>query len=365
MPSFMDYSLRTWPWKMNHIPKTLAVIAVVSLSLLVAGAVVLRGLDDYDLSEHRQQALAFETDGAELSGTLVLPADDPAAPILVVVHGDGAQDRFASGGYLPLMSALLDSGVGVYSWDKPGVGASTGDWLQQSMAERSVETLAAIRAVEAATAASGNALGVLGFSQAGWVLPEVATRVSADIPFILVGGATNWQAQSAYLTAVRLEAEGYAEEAIRTRVRRQAERDARLFAPPARYDRYLAQTTDEPPMSEARFHFVARNHFVDSTEELSKISAPTLAMFGEDDLNVDARREAQVFERALADGHPANEVVIWPDATHGLTKSRWFNYQQPSQLPWYSSLYAVLAGRDIYAPGVIDHMASWVLQNGQ
>ena len=84
------------------------------------------------------------------------------------------------------------------------------------------------------------------------------------------------------------------------------------------YASILALSTyDENPMNEARFHFVAQNYFADSTEELPLIFSPVLAVFGQSDLNADALREAQIYEQSLANGHPDNEVLVWPEASHG------------------------------------------------
>lgn len=338
---------------------------LLTLLLLSAGVLVAQGLSDYELSGHPQRDITFTHNGTELSGTLVLPSGLPSAPVLLLVHGDGPQDRFASGGYLPLMNALLDNGIGVYNWDKPGIGASSGDWLRQSMNDRAAEALAAFEAVKNTTEASGNPVGFLGFSQAGWVLPSVATQVSTDTPFILVGAATNWKQQGAYYATVRLTAEGYSDTEVRSMVQRQLEQNEQLFEPPVSYERYLELTTDHPPMSEARYGFVALNYAADSTDTLPRIQAPILVLFGEDDLNVDARREAVIYQQSLAGNHPANAVVVWPDATHSLLKSRWFNHQLPSQIPWYSNAYALMAGRHIYAPGVIDRLSEWFLRQSQ
>jgi len=333
--------------------------------LLSAGVLVAQGLSDYELSGHPQRDITFTHNGTELSGTLVLPSGLPSAPVLLLVHGDGPQDRFASGGYLPLMNALLDNGIGVYTWDKPGIAESTGDWLRQSMNDRATEALTAHQAVQTATKASGNPVGFLGFSQAGWVLPKVATRVSTDTPFILIGGATSWKQQGAYFATVRLTAEGYSQAEVSSMVQQQLKQHERLFEPPVSYEHYLELTTEDTPMSEARYGFVARNYAADSTHTLSQIQAPMLVLYGEDDLNVDARREAVIYQQSLADNHPANAVVVWPDATHSLLKSRWFNHQLPSQIPWYSNVYALMAGRHIYAPGVIDRLAEWFLRQSR
>ena len=113
-------------------------------------------------------------------------------------------------------------------------------------------------------------------------------------------------------------------------------------------------------MTEARLLFVVNNYLADATTDLSAVRSPMLAVFGDQDLNVDALKEAVIYERLLADSHPASQVHIWPDATHGLTKAGWFNQQLASQTPLRSQVYALFAGRHIFAPGVIDFLSSWI-----
>ncbi|EPU0991937.1 alpha/beta hydrolase family protein [Cronobacter turicensis] len=74
-----------------------------------------------------------------LEGTLTRPDGVSNPPVVVLIHGDGAQDRWSQGGYLPLVNDLLAKGIAVYSWDKPGVGESRGNWLAQTMRDRSDE----------------------------------------------------------------------------------------------------------------------------------------------------------------------------------------------------------------------------------
>jgi len=121
-------------------------VIIVAISA-VAAFLVVRGLSDFDLSEHTQREVTFVVDDAVLSGTLIMPKDIIAPPIAIIVHGDGAQDRFSNGGALPLISTLTDAGIGVFSWDKAGVGTSTGNWLNQTMDDRADEALAALQAV--------------------------------------------------------------------------------------------------------------------------------------------------------------------------------------------------------------------------
>jgi hypothetical protein len=58
---------------------------------------VVRGLSDFDLSEHTYRKFTFIIDEAVLSGTLITPKDAIAPPIAIIVHGDGAQNRFQMG----------------------------------------------------------------------------------------------------------------------------------------------------------------------------------------------------------------------------------------------------------------------------
>ena len=50
-------------------------------------------------------------------------------------------------------------------------------------------------------------------------------------------------------------------------------------------------------MSEARFQFAAKNYFADSTEELAQVRAPTLAIFGADDLNVELNEKLKSIKK--------------------------------------------------------------------
>ncbi|WP_232452800.1 alpha/beta hydrolase family protein [Burkholderia ubonensis] len=141
------------------------VVAVVLVPLVAFGAYALRGLSDFELNQSaRASTLTFRSGSAELAGTLVLPARVPDAPIALLIHGDGPRDRFSEDAYLPLVNSLLDAGIGVFTWDKQGIGKSGGDWLAQSMQDRAAETIAAMARVRAALGPAPR-IGLLGFSQ--------------------------------------------------------------------------------------------------------------------------------------------------------------------------------------------------------
>lgn len=106
-------------------------------------------LSDFDLSGYGQQrVISFNHHQDVLQGTLILPPDKVHPPLVLIIHGDGPQDRWSGDGYLPLVKFLILQGIGVFSWDKPGVGASTGNWLAQTMSDRAEEVALALNTLK-------------------------------------------------------------------------------------------------------------------------------------------------------------------------------------------------------------------------
>lgn len=101
-------------------------VAGICAVLLGLTVFVLQNLSDMAFSNARVSTLTFRSGGAQLVGTLALPPDVQAGPIVLIIHGDGPMDRFASDGYFPLINSLLDAGIGVFTWDKQGLGRARG-----------------------------------------------------------------------------------------------------------------------------------------------------------------------------------------------------------------------------------------------
>lgn len=329
-------------------------LVLICLGILTGAVlIVLHRLADHDLAARQSEDFSFLLSEYSLRGTLWLP-DTPIEAAMVIVHGDGPQDRLSSGGYAPFINAMLDAGVAVASWDKPGVGVSSGNWLDQSMTDRAVETRAALELLQQRFA--DLPVGALGFSQAGWVLPKLG---SGDADFlVLVGPAISWQQQGAYYTRVRLERSdpsiGPTEiEAILADQRR---RDAILFRPGATF----AELDVPGGMSEDRWSFVQRNHLVDASADLQRLSLPLFALWGADDLNVDAQLDAALYQAALATSDVETRLQIVPHATHGLLKADRYNYQLTSQWPWHAEMRFLWEGRNAYVPGTLEMIADWI-----
>lgn len=326
--------------------------AGITVACLVMATVfvVLWRLDTYGLDRRVSEPFAFEANGLLLAGTLWLP-DHAATAAVVLAHGDGPQDRTSQQGYDPLINTLLDAGIAVVSWDKPGIGGSQGHWLSQSMADRSVNVRSAVCALRSKL--QGIPVGVLGFSQAGWVLPRL-TPGSADF-LVLVGAAVSWQRQGDYYTRTRLERTGLSEPDIERVMAQVAADDERLFT-----------SSHVPPanllgsMSPERWAFVRRNLHEDATHDLKKLEVPVLAMWGAEDLNVNPAVNAEIYRKTVGGNHPANRIEVIPDASHGLLRAVPYNTQLTSEWSWLTTLRFLMEGRHAYAPGALETITEWV-----
>lgn len=328
-------------------------IRIVALVVICAIFVVWR-LADHDLDHRNNERFNFTASNHTISGTLWLPDEVPQAAI-VIVHGDGPQDRTSAGGYAPLINVLLDRGIAVAAWDKPGIGGSGGNWLHQSMTDRSVETRAALELLEQRF--DDLPLGAVGFSQAGWVLPRL-TPDDADF-LVLIGPAVSWQDQGNFYARTRLGLEGIDEEAIEQALEDKKEADERAFGE-------HAQPINAPEgMSQDRWLFIRENRDEDAREMLARLDLPLFAIWGAEDLNVNAEKDAAIYVDLVAGRNAHTQVVIWPGATHGLLKSHAYNWQLIEQWSWFAKSRFLAEGRYAFATGSLDAITAWIRERAQ
>ncbi len=135
----------------------------------------------------RSRNVTFPSRGATLAGTITVPPGTGPHPGLVILQGSGALDRhfesISNGIYLSL-------GFEVLSFDKRGVGQSTGSYPGDLATSESIS----IQAADAAAAASflmrqpdidPRRVGFDGNSQGGWVAPLAAESVPS-LKFVIL-----------------------------------------------------------------------------------------------------------------------------------------------------------------------------------
>ncbi|MEO8085381.1 MAG: alpha/beta fold hydrolase [Bacteroidota bacterium] len=131
------------------------------------------------------EEVSFINADAKLSGTLILPIGKGPFPAIIQVHGSGNQTRgedfYKSRAYL-----FARNGIAVLIYDRRGKGASTG--TNVSMELLADDAIAGVHFLQQHASIQKNKIGIMGFSQGGYVGPLAASR-SDDIVFIIAGSA--------------------------------------------------------------------------------------------------------------------------------------------------------------------------------
>jgi uncharacterized protein len=147
-----------------------------------------------DQGDHQEVAVGFTCEGARLAGTLYLPKPTrPGRPLgrhpaVVWILGGQQTARLRYG---DLVAAFVQGGVGFFSYDKRGGGQSQGTCCPGDYGHFNLLTADAVGAVNALRARADldpQQLGLVGTSQAGWIVPRAAVT-SQHVAFVALASA--------------------------------------------------------------------------------------------------------------------------------------------------------------------------------
>jgi pimeloyl-ACP methyl ester carboxylesterase len=274
----------------------------------------------------RHEEVRFSNGDVQLAGTLISPKTSRKHPAVILVHGSGPAHREWT---LPFARFLIRHGMAILAYDKRGVGGSTGDWNTSSFEDLAADVVAAFEYLKTRSDIDGAQIGLLGVSQAGWVMPLAAVRAK-DIAFLISVSGAGIRAAETAIDQARNEmtAGGMRPQVIEQIVglmklqneyvrtgqgwdEYAAAREkiaARLGSPPDNFP----GTPDHP-----WFQFIRRLSFYDPAPTLRQLRVPTLALFGELDNNIMAEKNKAAWEAALkAGGHRDYTLRIVPKANH-------------------------------------------------
>jgi hypothetical protein len=131
--------------------------------------------------------VTFRNGRVKLAGTLMKPKGPGPWPAVVFVHGSGPEKRRGGNPRDPLamVGYFAERGIAVLTYDKRGVGKSTGDWTRSGFDDLAADGLAGVRFLRRQPGILRGAVGVWGCSQGGWIAPLMASR-SRDVAFIVI-----------------------------------------------------------------------------------------------------------------------------------------------------------------------------------
>ena len=274
----------------------------------------------------RHHEVRFRNGDVELAGTLISPSSGDKHPAVILVHGSGPQTRES---ILPFARFLIRHGIAVFGYDKRGVGGSTGDWNTASFEDLAGDVVAAFKYLKTRADVDGTQIGLLGVSQAGWIMPLAAVR-ARDLAFLISVSGAGVPASETTIDQARNEmtARGMRPEVVAQIVgimtlQNQFARTGEGWAEYAAAREKLAARIGTPPDTfpatpdHPYWQFIRRLYFYDPAPTLRQLRVPTLALFGELDNNIVANKNKAAWEAALTAGaHPDYTLRILPKANH-------------------------------------------------
>jgi pimeloyl-ACP methyl ester carboxylesterase len=174
---------------------TRSAAALVALALALAGSACGRAAAPGGPSTTPPVGDTFPSaGGVRIAYTLDLPPGPGPHPAIVFGHGSGRTTRDEA---LPVKQRMLQAGFAILRYDKRGVGQSTGTYEgvgvfngERVLGELADDMAAGVAFLRTRPEIDADRIGLMGISQAGWIMPLAADRSRQVRYMILVVGPT-------------------------------------------------------------------------------------------------------------------------------------------------------------------------------
>jgi pimeloyl-ACP methyl ester carboxylesterase len=268
--------------------------------------------------------------GITLAGSFTAPNGAGPFPTVLLITGSGAQDRdealLGHKPFLVLSDYLTRQGIAVLRLDDRGFGKSTGNFAKATTEDFAQDALAAVAYLKARKDVDGRKIGLVGHSEGGVIAPIVASR-SKDVAYIVMMAGVGVSPKDLLVRQASdlMRASGLPENAIQ--MNNAAQRRTFQIATSAAdttlmrqqlnavSDSLITQLSALDP-SKAKMIRAQVKGGMEMTmtpwfryfltlkpeEALRKVKQPVLAINGSLDLQVNAKQNLPVIEKALKDG---------------------------------------------------------------
>ena len=239
--------------------------------------------------------IKFVSEGISLAGTVFTPNNIQAA--VVIVHGSGQEKRM-----IDFAANLANNGIAVLTYDKRGVGESAGVYAGPEVGTNNVDfsnlnllSLDASAAVNTLSKQLHNdqiAIGLIGGSQAGWIIPLAAEK-NKKVKFMTIFSG-------ALIT-------------VKKQLRFQFYTNG---------DKNFWDTHSEEEARKHVFNDPDKYEFIDTNPNdiLSKLSIPGIWIFGSKDIQVPVKLSIEYLDKLKSTGKPY-EYKLFPNLGHNTAFS--------------------------------------------
>jgi pimeloyl-ACP methyl ester carboxylesterase len=313
------------------------------------------------------EEVQFRHEDNLLAGNLYRPRLPGRRPAVALVFGSGTQDRSSGGVGSALGQHFAHKGFVCLTWDKPGVGKSTGNFNAQTLRNRAGEALAALQFLRERPEVRGDAVGLWGHSQGGMVVP-LAASLSDKVSFVIQ--VSGWQGAAWRQDAVRVEAElradGFPEADIKEAVAFAQMRMAliRGTGPFEELETAQARVKMRPWFGSVHwcdrtlFHAARLNVEYDTGPSWEKVRCPVLAIYGDEDTSSGPSKPlVAVIRTGLEKAQNADVVVhLFGGADHSLCVTKTGGPKEQAQRARDRKDQTEVD----FVPGYLDAMTDWL-----
>jgi pimeloyl-ACP methyl ester carboxylesterase len=290
--------------------------------------------DEVRETDELVREVTFPSAEVVLAGSLAVPAGRVPVAGVVMVGGSGPSNRNNDTFFPPIRRRFVEAGLAVLSYDKRGVGASTGDWRAATIDDFAADAVAALGFLRAEPGVPAGTTGLFGHSEGGWVVLRAAA--GEDVPWVVTNGCPGMtpaaQDRHALATALRKTAGVTSDDtdvtvAVYDRLveagRRgadfiEATRLVRSSPIPAAVEELFSEYWSE--VDESLWEFTKRKQDHDPIPNALRLRCPHLATFGAADELVPVADSIGLFAAAAChpDRHPRATltVEVFPHADH-------------------------------------------------
>lgn len=307
------------------------------------------------VSPYKEEEVTFTNGAIKLSGSLVIPSTKGPHPAVILVHGSGPVTRDFYG---PLSYVLGQNGIAVLSYDKRGIGKSTGHWLDQSFEDLASDVLAGLNFLKNRKEIQPEKIGLWGISQGGWIIPLAAAQ-SKEIAFaILVSAAGVTPAEQTLMsTEAEMRVQDLPEDKIKQAITETKAQIDSLNSEEAKKEfeaqvEKLKADGNEKLLSSSGIEnprfllFFRRIMNFQTIPNLQQLRCPVLVIYGDKDRVVPVQGNKNKLEKALEKNRDVT-FMVFPDGDHALLLTKTGSMQEY----FYSNQFV---------PGFFQLMIQWI-----
>ena len=318
------------------------------------------------LATYREEEVAFTSpDGTLLAGSLFLPAGTSRHGAVVFAHGSNAQSRNGYYGHIRFLAeAYARKGIAALAFDKRGVGKSKGDWEKAGFATLADDVAAGVRYLKTRPDIRPDRIGLVGSSQAGWIMPMAASRVP-DIRFIQHFSAASplgVREQERRRLVLQMQADKYPQaeidRALRIRdlmddytVTGEKWDELQAAAKEVENEYWMKQFIGGLPAKEAPDWAWLREAFsYDTTPDFAAFRGNWHVLYGDKDIIAPIKEGRAALEKALASGNSKDVTIeVIPHATHNFLDAKTGSDRE-------------FSGLTRFVPHIHDKIVDWAVQ---